>query len=332
MRRQGFVVVFFLIAVLVFASQHSFSESARQTPKERLITIGTGAAAGVYYPVGGAICRLLNRSRDQHGIRCLFKRSEGSIANLRAIRAGFIDLGEVQSDWQFHAYHGNSEFRQDGPDGSLRALFSLHDEMFTVLTRSDTGIKSFADLKGKRVNIGNLGSGQRATWEMFMKTLHWTQQEFASVLTLPPNQQAAALCNKLADVIVYTAGHPNRSILEATTACDAVLVDMSGGAIDSLVRSYPYYTYAAIPGDMYRGNPDPVNTFAVKATLVTSERLADEVAYQITKAVFDQFDDFRRLHPALKHLNKKRMVTEGNGAPLHPGAVRYYHAAGLLGE
>ncbi len=293
------------------------------------VTIGTGGVTGVYYPTGGAICRLVNKGRKQHNIRCSVESTGGSVYNLNTIRAGELDMGIAQSDWQYHAYHGSSKFADQGANPSLRALFSVHPEPFTVVARADSGIKTFADLKGKRVNIGNPGSGQRGTMEVVMEAMGWSKGDFLLASELKAAEQSKALCDNKVDAIVYTVGHPNGSIKEATTSCDTHLVTVSGRAIDKLIADNDYYRVATIPGGMYRGNPDDTQTFGVGATFVTSTNLPEETGYQVVKAVFENFDGFRRLHPAFNHLDKKQMVKDGLSAPIHDGAMRYYREAGL---
>ncbi len=301
-----------------------------QAAQQRFVTIGTGGVTGVYYPTGGAICRLVNKTRKEHGIRCSVESTGGSIYNLNAIRNGELDLGVAQSDWQYHAYNGTSKFKDAGPNKDLRAVFSIHAEPFTVVARADSGIKNFEDLKGKRVNVGNPGSGQRGTMEVVMKAMGWTMKDFKLASELKSAEQSKALCDNKIDAMVFTVGHPSGSIKEATTSCDAVLVNVTGPAIDKLVEKYPYYSKAVIPGGMYRGNPDDVATFGVRATLVTSAKVPDDVVYNIVKAVFQNFDTFRKLHPAFAHLKKENMIKAGLSAPLHPGAVKYYKEAGLM--
>jgi TRAP transporter TAXI family solute receptor len=315
---------FSIISLLLIISQTGTAQ------QEAFVTIGTGAVTGVYYPVGGAICQLVNIHRQQQGLRCLVDSTGGSIVNLEAIRTGNLDIGVVQSDWQYHAVHGTNRFSDAGPDRDLRALFSLYSEPFTVVARSSAEIHTFDDLRGKRVNIGNPGSGQRATMDVLMALKGWTVNDFAETLEFPPDEQPRLLCGNEVDAIVFTAGHPNRSILETTTLCDATIVEVSGPDIDKLLAENPSYARATIPGGMYRGNPDEVRTFGVKATVVSSTRLAEDTAYQVVKSVFDAFSEFRRLHPALANLNKQQMIRDGNSAQLHPGAQRYFEEAGLL--
>lgn len=297
---------------------------------ESFITIGTGGVTGVYYPTGGAICRLVNKDRADHGIRCSVESTGGSIYNLNTIRAGELDMGVAQSDWQFHAYNGTDAFAEQGANKDLRSVFSLHPEPFTVVARTDAGIKNFDDLKGKRVNIGNPGSGQRGTIEVIMKAKGWTSSDFALASELKASEQASALCDNKIDAMVYVVGHPSGAIKEATTSCDSNLVEVNDATIDTLVNDNSYYRKATIPGGMYQGNPDDVVTFGVGATIVSSASVPDDVVYHVVKAVFENFDTFRKLHPAFENLSKEEMVRDALTAPLHPGAEKYYKEAGLL--
>ncbi len=297
---------------------------------QEFITIGTGGVTGVYYPTGGAICRLMNKNRKESGIRCSVESTGGSVYNINTIREGELEFGVAQSDWQYHAYHGTSKFKDQGPFEGLRAVFSIHPEPFTVVARADSGIKNFEDLKGKRVNIGNPGSGQRGTMEVLMEAMGWTTDDFALATELKAAEQSAALCDNQIDAMVYTVGHPSGSIQEATTSCDSVLVNVTGPAVDKLVAENPFYRYATIPGGMYRGNPDDVKTFGVGATLVTSDKVSEDAVYWLVKSVFDNFDDFKKLHPAFANLKEEEMIKDGLSAPLHPGAVKYYKERGWI--
>jgi TRAP transporter TAXI family solute receptor len=298
--------------------------------QQRFVTIGTGGVTGVYYPTGGSICRLVNKSRKEHGIRCSVESTGGSVYNLNTIRAGELDMGVAQSDWQYHAYNGTSKFADKGANKDLRAIFSVHPEPFTVVARADAGIKTFDDLKGKRVNVGNPGSGQRGTMEVLMKAKGWDMKTFALASELKSSEQSSALCDNKIDAMVFTVGHPSGSIKEATTSCDSVLVQVSGAEVDKLIGDNSYYRSATIPGGMYRGNDKDTMTFGVGATFVASTNTPDDVIYEVVKAVFENFDTFRKLHPAFANLKKEQMVKDGLSAPLHPGAAKYYKEAGLL--
>ncbi|MCG6883923.1 MAG: TAXI family TRAP transporter solute-binding subunit [Silicimonas sp.] len=297
--------------------------------QERFITIGTGGQTGVYFVVGQSICRLVNRGSADHGLKCTAPSTGGSIANINAIKAGDMDMGVAQSDWQFHAYNGSSQFEGDKFDG-LRAVFSVHGEPFTVVARADAGISNFDDLFGKRVNVGNPGSGQRATMDVVLGAMGKSDADFALASELKPAEQSAALGDNKVDAIIYTVGHPNGSIQEATSTVDAKLVNVTGDAIDKLVADNPYYAKATIPGGLYKGNDEDTQTFGVKATFVTSADVADDVVYTVVKAVFDNFDRFKGLHPAFANLKEEDMIADGLSAPLHPGAEQYYKERGWI--
>ncbi|NOX15895.1 MAG: TAXI family TRAP transporter solute-binding subunit [Epsilonproteobacteria bacterium] len=294
------------------------------------VTIGTGGVTGVYYPTGGAICRLVNKYKKETGIRCSVESTGGSVYNLNAIRSGELTMGIAQSDWQYNAYHGTSKFKSKGPFKDLRAVFSIHPEPFTLVVRADSGIKTFKDLLGKRVNIGNPGSGQRGTMEVVMKAMGWKKSDFKLASELKSSEQSKALCDNKIDAMIFTVGHPSGSIKEATTTCDARLISVTGPVIDKLIKNNSYYSKAIIPGGMYRGNPNDITTFGVRATFVTSSKVPENVIYDVVKAVFENFDTFKKLHPAFAHLTKAKMIKLGLSAPLHRGAIKYYKEVGLI--
>ncbi len=317
---------FAVAAAVSFGAASTAVDAQEQT----FVTIGTGGVTGVYYPAGGAICRLVNMDRKEHGIRCSTESTGGSVYNLNAIRQGELDLAVAQSDWQYHAYNGTSQFAEDGPNRKLRAVFSLHPEPFTVVASKGSGIETFEDLAGKRVSVGNPGSGQRATAKVLMEEMGWTMDKFALPAELKASEQSQALCDGNIDAFFYTVGHPSGAIKEATTSCDSVLVEVDNKATRKLINDNPYYRKAVVPGGMYRGSDDDVTTFGVAATFVSSTDVSEEVVYQVVKAVFENFDSFKRLHPAFANLQKEEMVSDALSAPLHPGAARYYKEAGLI--
>lgn len=320
-----------LIAVAVTGAS-LLSASAAQAQGEKIVTIATGSERGAYYPAGGAICRLINRGRKEHGIRCYAESTVGSIYNIHALRDGENDFAVVQSDWQYNAYTGKGVFADGPPFKDLRSIMSLHSEMFTLAAAKNSGIRSFSDLKGKRVNIGDRGSGMRAIMQELMEEKGWTKSAFKVASELKPADAAKGLCNGTLDAILFTAGHPNGLIQEVTKDCGAMLVPVEGAEVDALLKGSPYYARTAIPGGMYQNNPQNTPTFGVKATLVTTAGEDEEAVYQLTKAVFENFDSFKTLHFVFATLDKERMVYSGLTAPLHPGAIRYYREAGMLDE
>ncbi|WP_435104163.1 TAXI family TRAP transporter solute-binding subunit [Arhodomonas sp. AD133] len=319
-----------LIAGVISGALALGMSAGASAQEQTFVTIGTGGVTGVYYPTGGAICRLVNKDRDRHGIRCSVESTGGSVYNLNAIRDGELDLGVVQSDWQFHAYNGSSRFEEAGAFDGLRAVFSVHPEPLTVVARADANVEDFADLEGKRVNVGNPGSGQRATMEVLMDAVGWSMDDFSLASELKASEMASALCDNKIDAFVYVVGHPSGAIQEATTACDANLVNVDNEDVRALVEEQPYYSMATIPGGMYRGNPDDTTTFGVRATFVSSTGTSETVVYELVKAVFENFEDFKSLHPAFAVLEKEEMVEASLSAPLHAGAEKYYKEAGLI--
>jgi TRAP transporter TAXI family solute receptor len=304
--------------------------SASAMAQQNFVTIGTGGVTGVYYAAGGAICRLLNKDRKTHGIRCSVESTGGSAFNVNTIKEGELDFGMAQSDVQYNAYKGLESFKDGGAHSDLRAVFSIHPEPFTVLAHPNAGVTKFEDFKGKRFNVGNPGSGTRASMERLLGAMGWTLADFSLASELKADEHGPALCDGKIDGFFYGVGHPSANIQDPTTTCAAKLVPLTGEAVDKLVAENPYYAKAVIPGGLYANNPKDIETFGVLATLVTSAKVPDESVYQLTRAVFENFDEFKSLHPAFANLDPAKMVSEGNSAPLHPGAEKYFKEKGWL--
>ena len=294
----------------------------------KYISIGTGSITGVYYPTGGAICRLVNRGRKEHGIRCATESTGGSVANLNAVRSGDIEIGIAQSDWQYHALMGTGFFADQEPDTSLRSIFSLYTETFAIAVTEESGIRKIDDLVGKIVNFGPRGSGMNATMEVLSAVKGWSKSDFEAITYLTPPEQPKALCEGKINAMIYIAGNPNGILQEATQypdpSCKVRILNIDKKSINRLVKMHPFYVKATIPGGMYRNNPDEIETFGTKATLVTSSKVDDDVIYHITKAMFENFENFKSLHPVFASMTKEESIKEGNSAPVHKGAIRYY--------
>jgi len=296
--------------------------------QQKYITIGTGGVTGVYYPAGGAICRLVNKDRAKHGIRCSVESTGGSVFNINTIKAGELDMGVAQSDVQYNAVKGRAQFKE--PFTELRAVFALHPEPVTVVVRKESGISSFNDLKGKKFNVGNPGSGTRATLDELIGAMGWNLSAFALASELKADEHGPALCDGKIDGFFYLVGHPSANIQDPTTVCGAKLVSVTGSAVDKLVKANPYYAYATIPGGLYPNNPQETKTYGVLATFVSSSKVPADTVYQVVKAVFDNFDEFKKLHPAFQVLRPENMIKDGLSAPLHDGAARYYREKGWI--
>jgi TRAP transporter TAXI family solute receptor len=298
--------------------------------QQKFVTIGTGGVTGVYYAAGGAICRLMNKDRATHGIRCSVESTGGSVYNINTIKGGELDFGVAQSDQQFNAIQGLGAFKDAGPVGELRAVFSVHPEPLMVLARKEAGVKNFADFKGKRFNVSNPGSGTRATVDALLAEMGMKTSDFSLASELKADEHGAALCDNKIDGFAYVVGNPAANIQDPTTTCGARLVNVTGPAVDKLVKAFPYYAKVTIPGGMYPANPEPVDTYGVVATFVSSAKVPADVVYIMVKAVFENFEEFKRLHPAFANLDPKQMIKDGLSAPLHDGALRYYKEKGWM--
>jgi len=304
----------------------------RKEEKPSFVTIGTGGVTGVYYPTGGAICRLVNKGRKDHGVRCSVESTGGSVYNINTIRGGELDMGVAQSDWQYHAYNGSGKkaFIEAGPFKELRAVFSVHPEPISIVARKDAGIKHISDLVNKRVNIGNPGSGTEATWNVVWSAMGHTNKDLKLASQMKSSETPDALCDNKIDAFFWLVGNPAALNKEVTTTCDAIFVAVDGPVIAKLVKDNSFFGTTVIPGGMYRGNPDDVPTFGVLATFVSSTNTSADTIYAVVKAVFDNFEAFKKLHPAFAGLKEKDMITKGISAPLHDGAVRYYKERGWM--
>ncbi len=298
--------------------------------QQKFMTIGTGGVTGVYYAAGGAICRLVNKDRAKHGFRCSVESTGGSVVNINTIKAGELDFGVSQSDVQYNAFNGTKQFEKDGKHTDLRAVFSIHPEPFTVLSRKEANIAKFDDLKGKRFNIGNPGSGTRAAMDELLTAMGWKTSDFGLAAELKADEHGAALCDNKIDAFFYGVGHPSANIQDPITTCGAKLVPLTGPAVDKLVKANSYYAKVNIPGGLYAGHPNPTPTYGVLASFVTSSKVPDAAVYELVKAVFENFEEFKKLHPAFVALDPKSMIKDGLSAPLHPGAVKYYKEKGWM--
>lgn len=303
----------------------SFAVAAEQS----FVTIGTGGQTGVYYVVGQSICKLVNRDTATTGIKCNAPSTGGSVDNLNAIAAGERQMGTVQSDTQYNAYKGIGTFEGKANE-KLRAVFSTYPEAFTIVARDDSGVKTFDDLKGKRVNIGNPGSGTRTAFEALMKQKGWTNSSFSVASELKSAEMASSLCDNNLDVIAFFAGNPNGAIKEAAASCKVHLVPIDDASIDTMLKEYPYYAKVDIPANMYDGTSEEIHTIGGPAILVTSSDVPEAAVYEVTKAVFDNFDRFKKLHPAFEGLKPENMVKDGITVPLHDGAKKYFAEKGWV--
>ncbi|KAA0258601.1 TAXI family TRAP transporter solute-binding subunit [Deferribacter autotrophicus] len=316
-----------IIAIFLFVASLSPDAFSRM----KFVTIGTGGVTGVYYPTGGAIGRIVNKKSKVYGLKVTVESTGGSVYNINAVLSGDLEFGIAQSDRQYQAWYGLAEWKDKGPQKALRSVFSIHPESITLIARADAGINSPADLKGKRVNIGNPGSGQLQNSKDVLAAFGLSENdikaEYAKAVEAP-----GLLQDERIDAFFYTVGHPNGNIKEATSGRIKVkLVPIAGEGAEKLVTKYPYYAKSIIPVKFYPNavNKEDVPSVGVKATFVTSKDVDAKIVYAITKEVFDNLDKFKKLHPAYSVLTKENML-QGLTAPIHKGALKYYKEAGLI--
>ena len=299
--------------------------------KPKVFKVATGEYMGLYYPTGGAIAEIVNNKQEEYGFRCIAKPTSGSVFNINAIMAGDMEFGIVQSDSQYQALNGLDEWKDKGPQKDLRTMFSLYTESVTLVASVDSGIKTIQDLKGKRLDIGKVGSGgrQNAVDALNAAGIDWKTD--IKVITIPKNTDAQSMLMRgELDAFFYTVGHPTTAITFATVGTKKTLF-VPIVNIEKLLSKNPYYVESVIPVSLYPqiANEEDVKTFGVKATFVTSAKIPDNVVYAITKEVFENLGSLKYSDPTLNMLTKESMVKDGLTAPLHPGALQYYKEAGL---
>jgi TRAP transporter TAXI family solute receptor len=273
---------------------------------------------------------MFNLESEHQTMPCIAMSSDGSVNNILRVERGDSAFGLSQTDVALAALNGEGPFAAAGPDPKLRTVIALYPEAFTVVARADTGVRDFQDLRGKRVGIGTSGVGYNFTRDVILKFYGETAFGAENVLELAPAEQNQALCTNKVDAVIFEAGHPNGLTQEATTDCRARLVRVAGPPIDRLLATHPYYITSIIPGGMYVGNPSDVPTIGTRAVLVSSSDQPDEVVYAMVKAVADNFAVFRQLYPTLSALDIREMLPSESVIPIHPGALKYYHEAGVF--
>jgi len=294
----------------------------------QFITIGTGGVTGTYYPTGGAVCRMVNKLKKKTGIRCSVESTGGSVYNVNTIRAGELDFGISQSDTAYQAYNGQGKFAGKAHK-KLRSSIAIYPELLAFVSRKDSGIKSLSDMEGKRINIDVPGSGNRMTAEILFEEAGVNKSKFKLASELKATEGPNMLKDNKIDGYFYMIGHPTANIKDAANSTEINIVPIEGPAIDKLVKKYPYYAKGAISGTFYKGVTKDVPSIGVKAVLVTSTDVSEKAVYTVTKAILDNFEAFKKLHPAYKTITKKSLL-DGLSVPQHKGAMKAFKEAGLL--
>ena len=292
------------------------------------LLIGGGAITGVYYQVALQTCNLINKHRGDD-YNCVGRPALGSVFNVNAVDRGLLDFGVCQSDRNWQAANGEGEWKQRGAVSSLRSVFSLHPETVLLVARKDSTIKRVEDLKDKRVNIGNPGSGQRGNAEDVLRLYQLDQKTDIRAEGLQQADASRALVDKKIDAFFYTVGNPSAAIESPAQSTAISLVPINNQAVKDFVDDKPYYVMTHIPANTYKGVTTATETYAVKATLVTHANVDDDVVYDLVKTMFDNLAEMKKSHAAFTHLEPSKML-EGLSAPLHPGAQRYYKEQGWM--
>jgi TRAP transporter TAXI family solute receptor len=297
------------------------------------VTIGSGDFSGVYFPTGLTIAKMINHRRNVYRIRATVESTRGSVFNLNGILAGYLEFGLAQSDIQYQAVMGLAEWAAKGPQKELRAVFSIHHESVCLVAAVDAGIKTIADLKGKRVNLGNPGSGQYRNAIDALQAVGLNPKRDIYAEKAKASEAPVLLQDNRIDAFFCTVGHPSETLQNATSGERKVrFIPIAGPGIDQLIADKNYFTKTTVPVAQFYPGAEysaDVETFGVIATLCTSSRVPDNVVYTITKEVFDNFAEFKRQHPAFVTLAKEDML-KGLTAPLHPGAIKYFKEVGLM--
>jgi TRAP transporter TAXI family solute receptor len=313
-----------MLRALLAAFALAAPAAAQDTPELRLFTVGSGEVGGGYYAAAAAICGQMNRA-ERGRLRCSPEATAGSRYNLMALHTGQLDFALVQSDWQRAAYEGAGAFAETGPMTDLRSVMALYPEAITVLARRDAGIGRLAELKGKRVDIGQPASGRHATVTRMIEALGAGPADFAALLELPAGAAVSELCAGRIDATILILGHPNPTTARALAECGAVLVPVDGPAIAEALAG-PDYTRTAIPAMTYPDLRGDVPSYAVTATLVTRAGTPADAVSALVADTLDGLPELAITAPILARLDPAAMRTRGLTAPLHDGASAAFGA------
>ncbi|HEY4134003.1 MAG TPA: TAXI family TRAP transporter solute-binding subunit [Alphaproteobacteria bacterium] len=318
------------LAAATFAFAAPASAAGKGQLDDKFLAMGSGAQAGVFFPAGQGICDIINKDRMTHGLRCINYETGGAVYNMQAVSFGTVQLAITRSDLSYQAYNGTDSFANEPRIPDLRVVATLYSVPVAVIAKRSLGLTYVSDIKGTRFNIGNDGSGKRELSSFIMRTMGWTRADFAATTEYDTGPMVKAFCNGDIDVITEGLGNPAQMYADVTEKCDGQFLPFAPETIEKLKADYPYYSDMAIPGGMYANTPDQVASFGYRAVLVSSSRVNPDAIYQVVKAIFDNFDEFRAKHPSLDIATPRAMANFGVYIPLHEGAARYYKEHNLL--
>lgn len=331
MRKQGFkrrsllLFVFLLLGAFLAAAgcgQKPAGEQKAQEQKEpakKFINIATGGTAGTYYPLGGAIAEILNKSIP--GVNASAQSTGASVANINMLADGSVDIAFVQNDIAFYAANGTEMFK-DKKVAGLKGLAALYPETIQIVALEKTGIKDLAGLKGKRVAVGAAGSGTEANARQILEAYGITYKDIN-----PQYLSFAEAANNLKDgnidAAFLTAGFPTAAVQDVAAQHKIVLLPVAAEKADALIQKYPFYTKITIPANTYPNQDKEVATVAVMSMLAVTDKMDAEMAYNIVKAIYSNKDRLAAAH-AIGKMITKETAQKGMSIPLHPGAEKYF--------
>ena len=327
------VVLLSVVVMFVVLAGLTNVALAAEKKDTAFVNIGTAGIGGSYYPTGGYICNVLNMSREKYGhkIRCSVESTGGSVANIRALKSGDMSVGIVMSAYALQSYNGTGVFEKEGANKKLRYLFGIVEEPVHIVARKDANIKSFADLKGKVVNSGAVGSGtELMVYDMLKRYGTSAKEFFKQDAKLSTREQASALCDGKIQAFCWVTAVGAGTIMEATNTCSTDLVPWDDAVVNKMLSEKPEAAKMIIPANSYRGQEKDVVSWGTPGVVLASSDVPEDIIYYMVKGVFDDIETFKKQSPMYKNLTAKWAVTAGKTIPYHPGAERYFREVGLM--
>jgi len=319
---RGIIV---MAVVLLFLLSTAVAPPSLQAQTKRLVTIASGWVVGVYYPLAGAMSRIIHTKLP--GVRATVESSGASVANAKLIGAGDADFAILQNDIAYYAYNGQLMF--DKPIKNMGGVFTLYPELIQIVARLDANIKSVKDLKGKRVSIGPLGSGTEANTIQILETHGMKLEDLGRVERLGAAEATEMLKDGRIDAAFYTVGVGAAAIVDAFLLGRMDLVPVTGREAEALKKKYPFYTTVKIPAGTYKGLDREITTVSVMAMMIARSDIPEDLVYSFTKTIFENLDTFYGAHANAKYLTLKSAL-DGMPIPLHPGAAKFYKEKGVI--
>jgi TRAP transporter TAXI family solute receptor len=290
-----------------------------------IITIATGSTSGLYYPSGGAICRIFNLSSNGE-TKCIVESTPGSEYNLNAVEGGLNNFAFVQAD-EFFSYLQMKQ--KDGKESGVQIVFPLYTETFVMIASKDSGINTIEDIKGKRINIGVDGSGVRNFTSSIIKHLGTKSTDFKSIFTENQSSIEHFICNNIIDASLVVSGQPNSMIKNLIENCGAKIITFSQDFIKSIMQQNSFYTVSEIPGGMYFGYNQNIQTVGTKALLITSKYTNDEQIYNMVGYIIQNFGSFKQYSPVTERMTVEALNATLPHFPVHPSVIKAFRENGI---